>query len=47
MRNFGERPYGIKERLVSLTLRILFRFNSQRRGAQLFATARNGAGGSA
>ena len=39
MRNFGERPYGFKERLVSLTLRILFRFNSQRRGAQLFASS--------
>ncbi|HYI11915.1 MAG TPA: class I SAM-dependent methyltransferase [Thermoanaerobaculia bacterium] len=45
MHHFGERPYGLKERLASLILRILFRFNSQRRGAQLFAIARNGTGG--
>lgn len=36
---FGDRPYGWRENLVCLVLRWLFLFNSQRRGAQLFATA--------
>jgi 2-polyprenyl-3-methyl-5-hydroxy-6-metoxy-1,4-benzoquinol methylase len=38
---FGGRAYGWWERLWCLLLRTLFRFNSHRRGAQLFAVARN------
>lgn len=37
---FGERAYGPSERAVCAVLRLLFRFNSRRRGMQLFATAR-------
>lgn len=44
MSRFGDRPYGILENLVCLGLRGLFRLNSRRRGAQLFAVARRPAG---
>jgi 2-polyprenyl-3-methyl-5-hydroxy-6-metoxy-1,4-benzoquinol methylase len=40
MARFGERPYGLAEDLVCWLLRLLFRLNSRRRGAQLFAVAR-------
>ena len=40
MRRFGERSYGAAESAVCLALRGLFRLNSSRRGAQLFAVAR-------
>jgi 2-polyprenyl-3-methyl-5-hydroxy-6-metoxy-1,4-benzoquinol methylase len=40
LERFGERSYGLGERAVCAALRLLFRFNSQRRGAQLFAEAR-------
>lgn len=36
---FGERPYGLREDLICLVLRLLFRLNSGRCGAQLFAVA--------
>jgi SAM-dependent methyltransferase len=36
---FGDRRYGPAERATSALLRWLFRFNSHRRGAQLFAEA--------
>ncbi|MDA8019224.1 MAG: class I SAM-dependent methyltransferase [Thermoanaerobaculia bacterium] len=39
MQRFGEQGYGWSERAVCWTLRQLFRFNSNRRGAQLFAVA--------
>lgn len=39
MERFGERGYGWSERLVCWGLRQLFRLNSNRRGAQLFAVA--------
>jgi ubiquinone/menaquinone biosynthesis C-methylase UbiE len=40
MGRFGSKPYGLSEDLVCLGLRVLFRFNSNRAGAQLFAVAR-------
>jgi SAM-dependent methyltransferase len=40
MRRFGDGAYGWKEDLLCWSLRIAFRFNSARRGAQLFAVAR-------
>lgn len=39
MQRFGEQGYGWSERAVCWTLRQLFRLNSNRRGAQLFAVA--------
>jgi SAM-dependent methyltransferase len=36
---FGDRPYGLREDLICLGLRLLFRLNSRRHGAQLFAVA--------
>lgn len=39
MERFSERPYGWRERFICWGLRIAFRFNSNRRGAQLFALA--------
>lgn len=39
MDRFGDRAYGWYENLVCYLLRWLFLFNSQRYGAQLFATA--------
>ncbi|MBN1945243.1 MAG: class I SAM-dependent methyltransferase [Bradymonadales bacterium] len=39
MRRFSERPYGWFEKGVCLALRTLFRLNSKKRGAQLFAEA--------
>jgi 2-polyprenyl-3-methyl-5-hydroxy-6-metoxy-1,4-benzoquinol methylase len=39
LRRFSDRPFGPLERLISFALRVAFRFNSRRRGAQLFATA--------
>ena len=40
MQRFGEQAYGPLENLVCLGLRLAFRLNSRRRGAQLFAVAR-------
>jgi SAM-dependent methyltransferase len=40
MARFGQRAYGWREDLVCLALRLAFRLNSRRRGAQLFAIAR-------
>ncbi len=40
MGRFGSKPYGLSEDLVCLGLRALFRLNSKRSGAQLFAVAR-------
>ncbi|MGH7270367.1 MAG: class I SAM-dependent methyltransferase, partial [Polyangiaceae bacterium] len=40
MRRFGDEPYGLREVFVCAALRAAFRFNSRRRGAQLFAVAR-------
>lgn len=42
MERFSERPYGWKERFVCWALRVAFRLNSNRRGAQLFAVAEKG-----
>jgi 2-polyprenyl-3-methyl-5-hydroxy-6-metoxy-1,4-benzoquinol methylase len=42
MERFGNRPYGALERSLCRALRVAFRFNSGRRGAQLFAIARLG-----
>jgi len=39
MRRFGDRPYGAGENLTCAALRFAFRFNSRRKGAQLFAVA--------
>lgn len=39
MRQFSGRRYGIREELICLGLRLLFHWNSQSRGAQLFAIA--------
>ncbi len=39
MRRFGESAYGWREDLLCAALRFAFRFNSRRRGAQLFAVA--------
>lgn len=39
MANFSGRPYGLPQRLVCAALRGAFRFNSRKRGAQLFALA--------
>jgi SAM-dependent methyltransferase len=36
---FGSRPYGASERLVCFLLRLAFKFNSSRSGAQVFALA--------
>ncbi len=40
MDEFGERAYGLKQNAVCAALRLAFRFNSNGRGAQLFAIAR-------
>jgi 2-polyprenyl-3-methyl-5-hydroxy-6-metoxy-1,4-benzoquinol methylase len=40
MQRFGYQKYGLYEEAVCAALRFLFRFNSSRRGAQLFALAR-------
>jgi SAM-dependent methyltransferase len=40
MARFGQNAYGRREDLVCLALRLAFRLNSRRRGAQLFAIAR-------
>lgn len=40
MERFGGEAYGFSQNAVCFALRIAFRFNSQRRGAQLFALAR-------
>jgi 2-polyprenyl-3-methyl-5-hydroxy-6-metoxy-1,4-benzoquinol methylase len=40
MRQFAGQRYGFKQELLCFLLRLAFRFNSQRRGAQLFAIAR-------
>jgi SAM-dependent methyltransferase len=40
LRRFGEKRYRAFENLICLALRVAFRFNSQHRGAQLFAMAR-------
>lgn len=40
MSRFADRAYGARERAVCWALRGLFRLNSGRRGAQLFAVAR-------
>ena len=37
---FGGKPYGPVQRFIAAVLRLLFRFNSNTRGAQLFAVAR-------
>jgi len=42
---FSNRSYGRAERLVCWALRVLFRLNSETRGAQLFAVARRSAAG--
>jgi 2-polyprenyl-3-methyl-5-hydroxy-6-metoxy-1,4-benzoquinol methylase len=39
LRQFGDKPYGLYENLVCLVLRLLFRLNSNRLGAQLYAVA--------
>jgi cyclopropane fatty-acyl-phospholipid synthase-like methyltransferase len=39
MSRFGDKPYGLREDLICLGLRALFRLNSNRAGAQLFAVA--------
>ena len=39
MDRFGEQAYGWSERFICWSLRQLFRLNSNRRGAQLFAVA--------
>ena len=41
MGEFGSERYGWKQRVVCAGLRVAFRLNSRRRGAQLFAAARN------
>ena len=40
MEHFGVRPYGPVQKMVASFLRILFLFNSNSHGAQLFAVAR-------
>lgn len=40
MSSFGDKPYGLREDLICAALRLAFRLNSRRRGAQLFAIAR-------
>lgn len=40
MARFGERAWGARERAIAAVLRALFRLNSSRSGAQLFAVAR-------
>lgn len=42
MRRFGGERYGAAQRTVCAMLRLAFRLNSRRRGAQLFAVARRG-----
>lgn len=42
MAAFGEKPYGFRQNAICWALRLAFRLNSRRRGAQLFAVARNG-----
>lgn len=44
MARFSDRTYGPRENLICLGLRALFRLNSGRRGAQLFAVARRPGG---
>ena len=39
MAQFGRERYGVRQHLVCLALRVAFRLNSTRRGAQLFAVA--------
>jgi SAM-dependent methyltransferase len=43
MSRFSENPYGVREDLVCLALRLAFRFNSRSHGAQLYAVARRSA----
>lgn len=43
MYHFGDKRYGPMQRVVSAALRALFLFNSNSRGAQLFAVARRAA----
>jgi len=43
MHDFAGKPYGPMQRSAAAVLRLLFRFNSNSRGAQLFATARKAA----
>lgn len=40
MAEYSEKPYGFKQNAVCFLLRLAFRFNSKRWGAQLFAVAR-------
>jgi len=46
IRDFGTFRYGHYQLAVCMILRVLFVFNSRKRGAQLFATARKAPGGS-
>lgn len=39
LKEFADKPYGLKEDLICLLLRLAFRLNSTQRGAQLFAVA--------
>ena len=39
MQRFADKPYGLREDLICAALRLAFRCNSSRRGAQLFALA--------
>ena len=40
MASFADKPYGPKENAICAALRLAFRLNSSKRGAQLFAVAR-------
>lgn len=40
MATFAERPYGWRENTLCAALRVAFKLNSSRRGAQLYAVAR-------
>lgn len=42
MATFGANQYGLQQRAVCFALRTLFKFNSNSRGAQLYAIARRG-----
>jgi 2-polyprenyl-3-methyl-5-hydroxy-6-metoxy-1,4-benzoquinol methylase len=43
MARFGDQAYGWRENLICAALRLAFRLNSKKRGAQLFAFARRAA----
>ena len=43
MREFADRPYGVREDLICYALRAAFRVNSRSHGAQLFAVAQRSA----